>query len=445
MRLLRPLVAFVALALATPGAALASGHPLDGLEVRYRITARVSYEAGTVRGVLDAVVTNRTDPPRDHLDFSVLARAFGEMTITATKRDGVALRPSYPNRADLRIPLDPPLGPGEKSTIRIEWRSVAKADVADSLRARFSRAGGIMQVSSWHPVLSDGHGLRYPGDSQVSGAADYAVTLKLPSALRFAVPGSVSSTISGGERTIKAKLTAAREFAFAIGPDLVRANATTKRAGANGKPVIVEAHARSSAAAKSAARLGAAALDALAADWGPYPYARFLIAQSTRPASGNEYPGIVFLGRANLASRYVVFHEAAHQWFYGLLGNDQLREPWLDEGLAEWAGRRAAGIAQPADCAAPSVDQPVTAWADAPASGQACGDYNATVYYRTAAMLAALSDEFGPAAIETALRDLIASHRGRIAGEADFVAALAGAVGDPAPVRAFLYPDWLSE
>jgi aminopeptidase N len=29
-------------------------------------------------------------------------------------------------------------------------------------------------------------------------------------------------------------------------------------------------------------------------------------------------------------------HEVAHQWWYSLVGNDQLDEPWLDEALTEY-------------------------------------------------------------------------------------------------------------
>jgi aminopeptidase N len=31
-----------------------------------------------------------------------------------------------------------------------------------------------------------------------------------------------------------------------------------------------------------------------------------------------------------------IVHEIAHQWFYGLIGNDQIYEPWLDESLASY-------------------------------------------------------------------------------------------------------------
>ena len=32
-----------------------------------------------------------------------------------------------------------------------------------------------------------------------------------------------------------------------------------------------------------------------------------------------------------------VAHEVGHQWFYGLIGDDQLDDPWLDESLTQFA------------------------------------------------------------------------------------------------------------
>ena len=30
-------------------------------------------------------------------------------------------------------------------------------------------------------------------------------------------------------------------------------------------------------------------------------------------------------------------HEVAHQWWYNQVGSDQIMNPWLDEGLAEFS------------------------------------------------------------------------------------------------------------
>ena len=48
---------------------------------------------------------------------------------------------------------------------------------------------------------------------------------------------------------------------------------------------------------------------------------------------GMEYPQIVFSN----PDRYTVAHELAHQWWWGIVGNDEFAEPWLDESLATWS------------------------------------------------------------------------------------------------------------
>jgi aminopeptidase N len=59
-----------------------------------------------------------------------------------------------------------------------------------------------------------------------------------------------------------------------------------------------------------------------------------------------EFDGLIFLSHAfydyytgtpqnNLV--IIAAHETAHQWWFGLVGNDQALEPWLDEALATYS------------------------------------------------------------------------------------------------------------
>ena len=54
------------------------------------------------------------------------------------------------------------------------------------------------------------------------------------------------------------------------------------------------------------------------------------------PFGGSEYPGIVFSTPDNAT----IAHEVAHQWFYGMVGNDQYNDPFLDESLTAFAEQR---------------------------------------------------------------------------------------------------------
>lgn len=69
---------------------------------------------------------------------------------------------------------------------------------------------------------------------------------------------------------------------------------------------------------------------------GAYPYKDFTIAQAGD--GGMEYPNIVFItgdrDKKSLAS--VTAHEMVHNWFYGLMGNNETMEAWLDEGVTSY-------------------------------------------------------------------------------------------------------------
>jgi hypothetical protein len=119
--------------------------------------------------------------------------------------------------------------------------------------------------------------------------------------------------------------------------------------------------------ARGFARIAVQALERLSRRYGPYPSPVYTLAVAPDLfAGGIEYPTLSFIG----ASRYlqgVIDHETAHQWFYSLIGNDQARDPWLDETLATWAQQRIDGLIRPERRALPDgarrhVGAPMTYW-----------------------------------------------------------------------------------
>ena len=83
------------------------------------------------------------------------------------------------------------------------------------------------------------------------------------------------------------------------------------------------------------------AIDIFSKRYAPYPYAELDIVSTPILAAGIEYPGmiaitkqIIYPDNPNLES--VIAHEVGHQWFYNLVGNDHLDEPWLDESLTQF-------------------------------------------------------------------------------------------------------------
>ena len=75
---------------------------------------------------------------------------------------------------------------------------------------------------------------------------------------------------------------------------------------------------------------------------GKYPYKQYSVVESDFYMGGMEYPNLVMISK-DLYSKnnifnleYVIAHETAHQWWYGVVGNNEVKEAWLDEGLTEY-------------------------------------------------------------------------------------------------------------
>ncbi|SHK10790.1 M1 family metallopeptidase [Rhodothermus profundi] len=71
--------------------------------------------------------------------------------------------------------------------------------------------------------------------------------------------------------------------------------------------------------------------------FGRYPYPQFTVVQAGD--GGMEYPMINFITgrRSPLSLLGVTAHEAAHEWFYGVLASNENAYAWMDEGFTSWA------------------------------------------------------------------------------------------------------------
>ncbi|HRH66565.1 MAG TPA: M1 family metallopeptidase [Bacteroidia bacterium] len=76
---------------------------------------------------------------------------------------------------------------------------------------------------------------------------------------------------------------------------------------------------------------------------GDYPFSQ-VTAVDVEHASGSgmEYPMITAIGTEGYPMRLevVIVHEVMHNWFYGILGSNERRHPWMDEGLTKFIESR---------------------------------------------------------------------------------------------------------
>ncbi|MBQ2713932.1 MAG: M1 family metallopeptidase [Clostridia bacterium] len=74
--------------------------------------------------------------------------------------------------------------------------------------------------------------------------------------------------------------------------------------------------------------------------FGKYPYGELSVVEANFCIGGMEFPNLVLIGDTidNYDSyQMVIVHEIAHQWWYGVVGNNQTSYAWLDEGLTEFS------------------------------------------------------------------------------------------------------------
>lgn len=192
------------------------------------------------------------------------------------------------------------------------------------------------------------------------------------------------------------------------------------------------------------AQVAADALTVFERRFGPYPYRELDI--QLLPYNfdgGDEYPGFIFVYTDGIdaGARYVTAHEVAHQWWFGLVGNDIFRQPWLDEAFAQYSaiiyGEDAQGVAvAQADWEREVLRRGSGALADGDLPvGWPITDYpNFNVYYRTvygkgAVFLQTLRKEIGDDSFFRALQTYFQNRRYQVATTQDVQQAFEQASG----------------
>lgn len=233
----------------------------------------------------------------------------------------------------LQIALPTPLAPGQSTTIGFDL-GITVPSGAD----RFGYDGAFSMIGNALPVLAikDGSGWHLDpytnnGESFYSLAADFKVTLDHPTSLLVPATGtSVDTPGSSGRTVTTATASKVRDFAWAAGPFSKISGTSAAGTAIN----IYSVSGISSSDAQSMLSTAKTAVDAHAGRFGAYPYGELdAVIDNNFWFGGMEYPGFVL----DLVSTTALTHEIGHQWFYGIVGDDEYNSPWLDEAFTDYA------------------------------------------------------------------------------------------------------------
>lgn len=282
----------------------------------------------------------------------------GDVAVQTLAQNGTALTWEI-NETILHAHLATPLLPGDSTTLEMEWITQIP-----SLRRRggwISPEGVEYSMSQWYPKLAeyDRHGW-HPDEYVerefygVFGTFDVEITLPA----RYVVGGTgvitnpnevgcgyqfadrdtliVYPASGTGSKTWKFHAENVHDFAWVADPDYAHEIVLWKKTpihllfkrnllGNNQLPGW-----------RYAGIWTKELMEYFSNRFGNYSWPQFTVAHAGD--GGMEYPMLIMItGYRSLSSLYrVIAHELGHQWYYGMMANNETQEAWLDEGLTQY-------------------------------------------------------------------------------------------------------------
>ena len=237
----------------------------------------------------------------------------------------------------LEIPLFEKLYPDERVSICIDF-----ALILPNINHRFGYGDSAVNFGNFYPiacVFDDLNGFKTDiytanGDPFNSDVSDYDVKVKYDKDLVLASSGEQSESLISGEKkvtSISAKKV--RDFCFVLSDKF-----NVIEEDVNG--VGVNYFYYDDPSPKDSLKTAICSLLTFNEMFGKYPYKTLSVVQTNFLYGGMEYPNLVMISddvKEKLDYQYVIVHEIAHQWWYGVVGNDEFNEPWVDESLTEYS------------------------------------------------------------------------------------------------------------
>jgi hypothetical protein len=299
---------------------------------RYEVNVHVDSDLKEVSG--DLTVRFTPNRPTQRLVFRLWPngplqeREGTRLDVGDATAGGHTLHAARPDPTTLVLRVQ--LRAGETIAVHLPWRLRVPLDARD----RVSRFGAGVRLGSFFPILAwdprrgwvTDPPAKILGESSTTPASDFDVRVNGPSGMEALVSGTRVGTDHWHAHGV-------RDVAVAVG----RFSVVTAIARAPRPVTVVVGIARSAQVeGPNVLRMAVRALERLSRLYGAYPWKTYTVVVPPDLRSvGIEYPTLSFIGASPIL-RVIVDHETAHQWFYSLVGNDQARDPWLDEALATW-------------------------------------------------------------------------------------------------------------
>lgn len=378
------------------------------LVATYDADVELGYADRSIRVDVTIAVTNRSGGGIDRIDLNTITGPLGKLRLRVVQVEGRDVQASVDDQT-IRVPLGGVLPNDAATVLRVRLRATLRSTLGGS-NWMFTRTGGIVQANRWLPWV----GLHRPfdrpnhGDPFFTALSPHArVRITTDRQLKIAAPGR-RVAVDGLTQTFDA--VNVRDFPIVVSPHF---SIRERQVGA----WTLRAFVRDGFPTGTVLDQAADALQRMSSLAGAYPYTRFTIAQ-TAGGYALEGPGMIWVptGLTGSHLRWNVYHEVAHQWFYGIVGSDHAREPFADETVATHLGQFASGIWRSTGCPMRRLDLSIYRYSDACYFGQ--------IYLRGADLLRQVRREMATGEYFVGVRDYVTEHHFSIGSTRAFLRTL---------------------
>lgn len=293
--------------------------------VKFHIYAN-QYREGASTPVVPSVYKAKAYPNGD---------SYGDITFDSVKVNGtpVAYTIEGKDMDILSAPLSEELFPDQKVTVEMTYQ-IQLANIMH----RLGYTDNVVNLGNFYPILCNIANDNYDcspyyniGDPFVSEVANYNVSITLPEEYTVASSGNLkeATPATSGVVTYCYEAQAIRDFAFVLS---TKFNKLTRTVG----NTQVNYYYYNDQNSEDSLATAVGMLEYLNKNVGEYPYEQYSVCESDFCYGGMEYPSLTMVTSGSQSYKEAVAHETAHQWFYGIIGSDQIANAWQDEGLTDF-------------------------------------------------------------------------------------------------------------
>lgn len=236
----------------------------------------------------------------------------------------------------LIVKLDNKLKPKGKILIEISY-----VVTIPNINHRFGYGENTINLGNFYPiacVYENGNFVtdlyHYNGDPFYSDIANYNVEISYNNNLTLATSGNILNTVENGStKTTSASAISIRDYAMVLSDKF-----NVKETDVNGTKILYYYYG--DANPEKSLITASDSLKTFNKLFGDYPYETLSVVEANFVHGGMEYPRLILISDdIEVHDDYinVIVHETAHQWWYGMVGNNEFKYGWLDEGLTEYS------------------------------------------------------------------------------------------------------------